>query len=237
MNVGREKCRGILKFNSYRIDLGEYLMSRVMESIWINILWIVRKEMEKSRSLPHGSSDVCESKLKIVLLRKILKFDEERNQPAIFACYLSVAISSYLLGLVGWRVSKEWRQFWKKWEKKEGREKGKLRKRKKEERKKEIKKSKGQGGGPPPFLFLQRFFQPLGYDDASGYESRIMVPHTRVFMVWMVGLECSFAWAARMYGLNRIHTVVNIVDDTSRLFEQRNLWSRACWSTCHACFK
>lgn len=56
--------------------------------------------MEKSRSLPHGASDVCESKLKIVLLRKILKFDEERNQPAIFACYLSVAISSYLLGLV-----------------------------------------------------------------------------------------------------------------------------------------
>lgn len=63
--------------------------------------------MEKSRSLPHGASKVCESKLKILLLRKILKFDEERNQPAIFACYLSVAISSYLLGLVGWRVSKE----------------------------------------------------------------------------------------------------------------------------------
>lgn len=73
-------------------------------------------------------------------------------------------------------------------EKKEGRGEREKRGRK------EIKKSKGQGGGPPStFLSLHRFFQPLGYDDASGYESGIVVPHTRVFMMWMVGLECSFA--------------------------------------------
>lgn len=54
-------------------------------------------------------------------------------------------------------------------------------------------------------------------------------------MVWTIRMECSLREPRRMYNLNRIHTIVNIVDDTRRLFEQRNLWSRACISTWYGC--